>query len=847
VIIHLAFLSLVLWPYLVLFLLSIFHLALPKSGTSTSSSSPSHLPFAGLSNPVSPLGISVNPYSSSLANAIPPTLPRSSSIVTSNRNPNIFTASNPNSNSNPNPNFQMNPFHVPHLPVSRLSARQLSQTSLPINSLSPTTVPVPAPTPPPTTTTTPRNPNMDERDPYYRSLTHTNPYFNPTISYGWRENSGEGAGRYEPEQERSVSRSRSGSGGNESRLREMSHTGSVSVPSHLVEASSVVGLSRVYRDYDEDEEDGRGSREYTGDDGEDDEESDDDDYEGDYEGEDGEEFDEDGANFGVNVNSPMYHRGLTEEQKLSVNQHPYPNSGFPYLPTTTSALPPLHVIPHTHSYRYRSMASGDTYAFPLPPNKDGFCYVNHHTQSQQTQAPIQGPIQSQNDSHIYPPHPNAPMPASPKKASSASASASPSPSASLHASPALQPQHYPPYLDHHLPYQYQTADYPYPPPTHPSYPPYPPYPHTNAYPFPFSALPEDDARQTGEGDEAARERGGGGRRMGKNGKKFRRKRRNRRMMMRMQYEAESRAQPAYHQTEDYPPVLQVWSGRNHFACDGKIVWGAHPYWWTTTLILMCATVAGFVPAVAVKFHYLHTIITSIIFVLSVFFFFKAGTTDPGILIRRRRQADQPLPPMGSTDIDGGPLKWCDTCFLYRPPRAKHCKFCDNCVLEFDHHCPWIGTCVGRRNYRYFLCYIVTALAVGSYIFTLALLQLIEECRAVDDSSGFGRVSKGISDSPVAFILVLFLFPVLISLVPLLYYHLWLIAHSMTTNEEIRRVFRNHRNPYRQSFFRNIKRIFCLDVPSRVHRWYHHSRLRSLPQPALSAPPSFSSADSNSYA
>ncbi|KAF3572041.1 hypothetical protein F2Q69_00061636 [Brassica cretica] len=41
---------------------------------------------------------------------------------------------------------------------------------------------------------------------------------------------------------------------------------------------------------------------------------------------------------------------------------------------------------------------------------------------------------------------------------------------------------------------------------------------------------------------------------------------------------------------------------------------------------------------------------------------------------------------------------CGYCHVEQPPRAKHCHDCDRCVLQFDHHCVWLGTCVGQKNH-----------------------------------------------------------------------------------------------------------------------------------------------------
>jgi len=55
------------------------------------------------------------------------------------------------------------------------------------------------------------------------------------------------------------------------------------------------------------------------------------------------------------------------------------------------------------------------------------------------------------------------------------------------------------------------------------------------------------------------------------------------------------------------------------------------------------------------------------------------------------------------------------CNVFKPERCHHCSACNRCVLNMDHHCPWINNCVGFWNRKYFMLLLIYVLISTYYI------------------------------------------------------------------------------------------------------------------------------------
>mmetsp|Transcript_87666 Transcript_87666/g.165304 ORF Transcript_87666/g.165304 Transcript_87666/m.165304 type:complete len:327 (-) Transcript_87666:52-1032(-) len=191
----------------------------------------------------------------------------------------------------------------------------------------------------------------------------------------------------------------------------------------------------------------------------------------------------------------------------------------------------------------------------------------------------------------------------------------------------------------------------------------------------------------------------------------------------------------------------------------------------------------------------------------------AACRNPGVVPRTKacRQAE----PSRFISINGVVIKqrYCSTCRLYRPLRSKHCAFCNRCIFRFDHHCTWLGNCVGLGNYRAFLFLIAITTAffgqavvvTSKVLYRAFVVQQLQNAEVEDFA--YDGVRRALLGNIGKVFFALYSIAMCGALFVLVLYHMIIMSYNLTTNEHVRDYYPT-RNPFDLACAANFQQILC---------------------------------------
>jgi hypothetical protein len=279
-----------------------------------------------------------------------------------------------------------------------------------------------------------------------------------------------------------------------------------------------------------------------------------------------------------------------------------------------------------------------------------------------------------------------------------------------------------------------------------------------------------------------------------------------------------------------------WEGNNYFPYSGHIIEGPCSFRPTMASGLAMTLPAGLFIGFNGEYITEHwtkaiLIVAGVLALLVLIFLILGSFRDPGIIRRHFRSQFYSYERKTSRIFQLGFIrdyKYCGTCSIMRPIRSSHCHDCNNCVERCDHHCPWIGNCVGKRNYKYFYCFVIILTFMLLYLegFCIAHIwkylydNLKDNDEKLDRDKRNHIVAYSLCDLIMSLYLIIYGIVCLAFTLSLLFYHNILVATNTTTKELLKNTWENpFGNPYNRKFgynlynamFPEIKKYSLLDI------------------------------------
>ena len=272
-----------------------------------------------------------------------------------------------------------------------------------------------------------------------------------------------------------------------------------------------------------------------------------------------------------------------------------------------------------------------------------------------------------------------------------------------------------------------------------------------------------------------------------------------------------------------------WSGFNYFPLNGNIIEG--PCNIRPTVMTACAVTVPVLLFLIFNLDYISDnlsiaipIIIELLYIIIILFLIISAFVDPGIIRKFNIVNDNKNKDFNNIRKEAKIFhlgyimnyKYCPSCGIIRPNRSTHCSDCNNCVERLDHHCPWIGHCVGKRNYKHFFIFLFFLNILAILLIIISIIFIVKKKKdykkiknLLPDTMKEHITAFAFCDSIISLYLIIYCFFSMFFITILIFYHFNLIATNSTTKELIKNAFYIVQgNPYKRSVCTNIKNVLC---------------------------------------